>query len=325
MRLLMFKHGNSRRLGVLSGGPYVTVVDLAELAAATGSAAPPADLLALIDAGESGLDSVRTLVAKLDPSAGAPVIRPLAGLELLAPLDPPRGNVIAIGRNYAKHAAETARGGEEPKPPTVFTKAITTITGPHASIPIDPAVSDEIDWEVELGLVIGKRGANITRADALDHVFGYTVVNDVSARDIQNDTGRWQGHGWGGQYFKGKSLDSSCPSGPWVVTKDEIADPQSLKLRLTVNGVVKQASSPANMIHPVDAIVSWISYGMTLLPGMLVATGTPEGVGFARTPPEFIHIGDVVEAEVEGIGSLRNKCVATTHPRGVPDPRTSPD
>jgi 2-keto-4-pentenoate hydratase/2-oxohepta-3-ene-1,7-dioic acid hydratase in catechol pathway len=310
MRFLMFKHGNSRRLGVLSGGPYLTVIDLSELAAATGSAPPPADLLALIDAGDSGLDSVRKLMAKLTPSAGVPVIRPLAGLELLAPLDPPRGNVIAIGRNYAKHAAETAARGEEPKPPTVFTKAITTITGPNDEIPIDPAVSDEIDWEVELGLVIGKAGINITREDALEHVFGYMVVNDVTARDIQSD--------WGGQYFKGKSLDSSCPSGPWVVTRDEVADPQSLKLQLRVNGTVKQDSSTANMIYPVDAIISWISIGMTLLPGTMVATGTPEGVGFARTPPEFIHVGDVVEAEVEGIGALRNKFVAAGKSRRVP-------
>jgi 2-keto-4-pentenoate hydratase/2-oxohepta-3-ene-1,7-dioic acid hydratase in catechol pathway len=310
MRFLMFKHGNGRRLGVLSGGPYVTVIDLSELAAATGSAAPPADLLALIDAGDSGMDAVRNLLAKIKPSTGAPVIRPLAGLELLAPLDPPRGNVIAIGRNYAKHAAETATHGEEPKPPTVFTKAITTITGPNDEIPIDPAVSDEIDWEVELGLVIGKAGINITREDALEHVFGYTVVNDVTARDIQSD--------WGGQYFKGKSLDSSCPSGPWVVTRDEVADPQSLKLQLRVNGTVKQDSSTANMIYPVDAIISWISIGMTLLPGTMVATGTPEGVGFARTPPEFIHVGDVVEAEVEGIGMLRNKFVAAGKSRRVP-------
>src|SRR6202521_4466444 len=307
MRFLMFKHGEGRRLGVLSGGPYVTVVDLSELAAATGSAAPPADLLALIDAGESGLDSVRKLMAKLTPSAGAPVIRPLAGLQLLAPLDPPRGNVIAIGRNYAKHAAETAARGEEPKPPTVFTKAITTITGPNDDIPIDPAVSDEIDWEVELGLVIGKAGINITREDALEHVFGYTVVNDVTARDIQSD--------WGGQYFNGKSLDSSCPSGPWVVTPDEVDDPQALNLRLTVNGALKQDGTTSEMIHPVDSIISWVSIGMTLLPGMMIATGTPDGVGFARTPPEFIHVGDVVEAEVESIGTLRNKFVAAPKPR----------
>jgi 2-keto-4-pentenoate hydratase/2-oxohepta-3-ene-1,7-dioic acid hydratase in catechol pathway len=315
MRLLMFEHGSGRRLGVMAAGRSDTVIDLTELAKASGEPPPPADLMALIDAGDAGTASLKQLLAKLKPSDVAPVTRALAGVKLLAPLDPPRGNVIAIGRNYAKHAAETAAKGEKPKPPTVFTKAITSITGPNAEIPIDPAVSEDIDWEVELGVVIGKAGANITREDALDHVFGYTVINDVTARDIQNDTGRWQGQGWGGQYFKGKSLDSSCPSGPWVVTRDEVADPQSLKLRLTVNGKLKQDSTTANMIHPVDAVISWISYGMTLLPGMMVATGTPEGVGFARTPPEFIHIGDVVEAEVEGIGSLKNTFVAARNPR----------
>jgi len=263
--------------------------------------------MALIDAGEAGLASVKQLVAKLKPSAVAPITHPLADLRLLAPLDPPRGNVIAIGRNYAKHAAETAAKGEKPKPPTVFSKAITSITGPYDDIPIDPGVSAEIDWEVELGVVIGKAGVNITKEDALEHVFGYTVINDVTARDIQSD--------WGGQYFKGKSLDASCPSGPCVVTPDEVEDPQALSLRLTVNGTVKQDGTTSEMIHPVDSIISWVSVGMTLLPGMMIATGTPDGVGFARKPPEFIHVGDVVEAEVEGIGTLRNKFVAARHPR----------
>jgi 2-keto-4-pentenoate hydratase/2-oxohepta-3-ene-1,7-dioic acid hydratase in catechol pathway len=310
MRFLMFKQAGGRRLGVLAEGHADTVVDLTELAEASGSTPPPADLLALIDAGDAGIAAVRTLVAKLKPSAAAPIMRPLAGLKLLAPLDPPRGNVIAIGRNYAKHAAETAARGEAPKPPTVFSKAITSITGPQDDIPIDPAVSDEIDWEVELGVVIGKAGVNITKEDALEHVFGYTVINDVTARDIQS--------GWGGQFFKGKSLDSSCPSGPWVVTRDEVADPQSLNLRLTVNGAVKQDGTTAEMIHPVDAIISWVSIGMTLLPGMMIATGTPDGVGFARTPPEFIRVGDVVEAEVESIGALRNRFVAAGKSRRVP-------
>jgi 2-keto-4-pentenoate hydratase/2-oxohepta-3-ene-1,7-dioic acid hydratase in catechol pathway len=307
MRLLMFKHGSGRRLGVLAEGRSDTVVDLAELAAGSGAPAPPADLLALIDAGGAGMAAVKQLLAKLKPSAGAPITRPLADVKLLAPLDPPRGNVIAIGRNYAKHAAETAAKGEKPKPPTVFSKAITSITGPNDDIPIDPGVSDEIDWEVELGVVIGKAGVNITRDDALAHVFGYTVINDVTARDIQSD--------WGGQYFKGKSLDSSCPSGPWLVTPDEVEDPQALSLRLTVNGQLKQDGTTSEMIHPVDSIISWVSVGMTLLPGMMIATGTPDGVGFARKPPEFIHIGDVVEAEVEGIGTLRNKFVAARNPR----------
>lgn len=310
MRFLMFEHGSGRRLGILAEGDSAKVIDLAELAMASGSAAPPADLLALIDAGDSGMTAVRHLVGKLKPSAGAPIVNPLADLTVLAPLDPPRGNVIAIGRNYAKHAAETAAKGETPKPPTVFSKAITSITGPNADIPIDAAVSEEIDWEVELGVVIGKAGINITKEDALEHVFGYTVINDVTARDIQSD--------WGGQYFKGKSLDSSCPSGPWVVTRDEVDDPQSLNLRLTVNGTLKQDGTTSEMIHPVDAIISWVSIGMTLLPGMMIATGTPDGVGFARKPPEFIRVGDVVEAEVEGIGKLRNKFVAAGRNRRVP-------
>jgi len=307
MRLLMFEHGNGRRLGVLAAGRSDTVIDLAELAKASGSTPPPADLMALIDAGDAGLASVKQLLAKLKPSAGSPVTRQLDKVKLLAPLDPPRGNVIAIGRNYAKHAAETAAKGEKPKPPTVFSKAITSITGPHEDIPIDPGVSEEIDWEVELGVVIGKAGVNITREDALKHVFGYTVINDVTARDIQSD--------WGGQYFKGKSLDSSCPSGPWVVTPDEVEDPQALSLRLTVNGTLKQDGTTSEMIHPVASIISWVSVGMTLLPGMMIATGTPDGVGFARKPPEFIHVGDVVEAEVEGIGTLRNKFVAARNLR----------
>jgi 2-keto-4-pentenoate hydratase/2-oxohepta-3-ene-1,7-dioic acid hydratase in catechol pathway len=307
MRLLMFEHGNGRRLGVLAAGRSDTVIDLAELAKASGSTPPPKDLMALIDAGDAGLASVRQLLAKLKPSAGAPVMRQLDKVHLLAPLDPPRGNVIAIGRNYAKHAAETAATGEKPKPPTVFSKAITSITGPHDDIPIDPGVSEEIDWEVELGVVIGRVGVNITREDALKHVFGYTVINDVTARDIQSD--------WGGQYFKGKSLDSSCPSGPWVVTPDEVEDPQALNLRLSVNGKLKQDGTTSEMIHPVASIISWVSVGMTLLPGMMIATGTPDGVGFARKPPEFIHIGDVVEAEVVGIGTLRNKFVAARNRR----------
>jgi 2-keto-4-pentenoate hydratase/2-oxohepta-3-ene-1,7-dioic acid hydratase in catechol pathway len=309
MRLLMFEHRNGRRLGVLAAGRSDTVIDLMELANASGSPPAPANLMALIDAGGAGMASVKQLLAKLKPSAGAPVARQLDTVKLLAPLDPPRGNVIAIGRNYAKHAAETAAKGEKPKPPTVFSKAITSITGPHDDIPIDAGVSDEIDWEVELGVVIGKAGVNITREDAFDHVFGYMVINDVTARDIQND--------WGGQYFKGKSLDSSCPSGPWVVTPDEVEDPQALNLRLTVNGTVKQDGTTSEMIHPVDSIISWVSVGMTLLPGMMIATGTPDGVGFARTPPEFIRVGDVVEAEVEGIGTLRNKFVAAPNPRRV--------
>ena len=292
MKLLMFRnHANAadydgqRRLGALRPGHEDEVVDLSEVAT---------DVLAVIDAGERGLAQAHRAAA--DAKRGIP----LSEVTLLAPIDSPRGNIIAMGRNYQKHAEETAMDGDV-KPPTIFTKAITSITGPYDDIAIDPSISDKLDWEVELGVVIGRPGANITRRDAMDHVFGYFVLNDVSARDIQN--------GWGGQFFKGKSLDRSCPTGPWVVTKDEVPDPGKLALRLTLNGVVKQDSNTEDMIHPVDAIIEWSSKGMTLLAGALIATGTPDGVGFARTPPEYLKAGDVMETEVAGIGVLRNRIV----------------
>jgi len=290
MKLLMFRHDGERRLGALRPGHEHEVVDLSEVAP---------DLLAVIDAGERALEHARNVATNTNRGL------PLNDVTLLPPLDSPRGNIIAMGRNYQKHAEETATDGDV-KPPTIFTKAITSITGPYDDIEIDPSVSDKLDWEVELGVVIGTRGSNIARRDAMNHVFGYFVLNDVSARDIQN--------GWGGQYFKGKSLDRSCPTGPWVVTKDEAPGPGNLALRLTLNGVVKQEGNTSDMIHPVDAIIEWASKGMTLLPGALIATGTPDGVGFARTPPEYLKVGDVMETEVEGIGALRNRLVAAKVP-----------
>jgi 2-keto-4-pentenoate hydratase/2-oxohepta-3-ene-1,7-dioic acid hydratase in catechol pathway len=288
MRLLMFRADGTSRLGALRPGHDDEVVELSE----------PAGMLALIDAGDDGLARVRSAL-----SSSRSRTHRLKDLELLPPLPDPRGNVIAIGRNYQKHAEETAVvEGREPSPPTIFTKAITSLTEPNADIGIDPRISDKIDWEVELAIVIGKRGANIKRADGRSHVFGYTVLNDVTARDIQS--------GWGGQYFKGKSLDRSCPTGPWIVTSDEVENPQELDLVLRVNGTVKQDGNTRDMIYPVEAIIEWVSKGMTLLPGTLIASGTPDGVGFARTPPEYLQPGDVMESEVEGIGLLRNRILS---------------
>jgi 2-keto-4-pentenoate hydratase/2-oxohepta-3-ene-1,7-dioic acid hydratase in catechol pathway len=300
MKLLMFRDGSERRLGVIRDGSSEDVVDVSQLAQGNGSSGAPADILALIESGEDGLQRLRDLVASAKQSGA--MVRTLRDLTVLSPLDPPKGNVLAIGRNYEKHAAESARAwGENIKPPTVFTKAQTSITGPYDDIRIDPAISDKIDWEVELGVVIGKRGVNITAGDAMRHVFGYTVVNDISARDIQN--------GWGGQFFKGKSLDASSPVGPWVVTADEIPDVQNLRVSLRVNGETKQDGNTRDMINSVQQLIVWLSVGMTLLPGALIATGTPDGVGFARTPPEYLKPGDVMETEVERIGVLRNRMV----------------
>jgi 2-keto-4-pentenoate hydratase/2-oxohepta-3-ene-1,7-dioic acid hydratase in catechol pathway len=258
----------------------------------------PDDMLGLIDLGDAGLHRVQAVLAHQSAVQGH--LRSLDSIELLAPLDPPRENIICVGRNYLEHAQESARAsGEEVGRPTVFTKAQTTIAGPGASIRIDPAITSEVDWEVELGVVIGRRGINIPREEALEYVFGYTVLNDISARDLQ--------YGWGGQFFKGKSLDGFCPVGPWIVTRDEVPDPQNLRLCLRVNGEMKQDANTSDMIFPVDELVSQLSLGMTLLPGNLIATGTPVGVGFAREPQEFLRPGDEVEAEVVGIGILRNQ------------------
>lgn len=188
-----------------------------------------------------------------------------------------------------------------PPYPNVFTKAVTTVTGPYADIPLEASVSQQFDWEVELAVIIGRGGRHISRDEALAHVFGYTVVNDITARDIQNIGGV--------QWFQGKSVDFSCPMGPVIVTADEIPDPQALHLRLTVNGVTKQEDTSATMLFDVATIIETLSRVLTLEPGDVIATGTPAGVGFARTPPEYLHPGDVMESTVEEIGSLRNRMV----------------
>ena len=225
----------------------------------------------------------------------------LSQVVLEAPIPRPRKNVMCLGLNYAEHAKESAqargRQASALEAPLFFTKAPTTINRPYGTLIIDPAVSTQIDWEAELAVIIGKSGKNIREEDALSHVFGYTVLNDVTARDIQN---RHK------QFFKGKSIDGYCPMGPWIVTAGEIPDPQNLKLCLRVNGVTGQDDTTANMLFGVRSIIAILSQGMTLEAGDIIATGTPSGVGFARNPPEFLKAGDVMETEIEGIGTLRN-------------------
>lgn len=289
MRLLMYQRDGEVRPGLLHNSQ---VVDLRSLA---GDQTPP-DLLGLIDQGPGLLRSIRQ---KLE---SATVGYDLDAIRLRPPLNPPRGNVVAIGRNYLEHARESARArGEEMQRPTVFTKAQTSINGPDDDVVLDRSITKEADWEVELGVVLGRRALNVPAEKALDYVFGYTVVNDVSARDIQ--------FGWGGQFFKGKSLDGFCPIGPWIVTADEIPDPQNLRLTLAVNGTTKQDANTRDMIFPVRELIAQLSQGMTLLPGTLIATGTPEGVGFGREPAEYLQVGDLMESTVEGIGTLRNRMV----------------
>jgi 2-keto-4-pentenoate hydratase/2-oxohepta-3-ene-1,7-dioic acid hydratase in catechol pathway len=290
MRLATYRGASGPRLGVVRGEQIIDVAALAGFAQTS-------DMLSLIDQGQEGLARLRQALAGADDARlqqqGA--LHNLADARLLAPIPRPRKNIFCLGRNYAEHAAE--HGASVPEAPILFSKPPTTINHPNEPIVIDPAISEKIDWEVELGVVIGRAGKNIPAAQALDYVFGYTVINDISARDLQ-----WKHQQW----FKGKSLDGSCPMGPWIVTADEIADPHALRLLLRVNGVVKQDANTRAFIFNLPATIESLSAGMTVEPGDIIATGTPPGVGDARTPPEYLRPGDVVEAEIEGIGTLRN-------------------
>lgn len=306
MRIASFRADDgSVRVGVVRDGE---LVDLAR--AATALNAPEAreapdilrDMLSLIAAGPQALERIERLASV----APAEAIIQLGGAVLLAPIPRPVKNVLCVGRNYAEHAAESLRAaGAQPivgqTRPNIFTKAVTTVIGPFDDFPYDASVSEKIDWEIELAVIIGVGGRHIQREDALNHVFGYTVLNDISARDLQ--------HAPGLQWFTGKSLDGSCPMGPWIVTTDEIPDPSKLRLSLTVNGEVKQVDTTASMIYDVPTLIASLSEFMTLEPGDIIATGTPAGVGFSRTPPEFLKPDDVMESTIDGIGTMRNRVV----------------
>ncbi len=303
MRLLKFMlPGDHRpRLGALDSEDRI--IDLA--AEAERGAALPFDascMVSLAESGKPGLNALRDLLARARSGSIAQ-----RQARLLAPVPRPRKNVMCVGWNYLEHFQEGERirqsGQELPAHPVFFTKAPTAVIGPFDPIPFDAAVSDKLDWEVELGVVIGRAGKNIPEELAYDHVLGYTVINDVSARDLQ------RAHG--GQWFKGKSLDGTCPMGPVLVTADYV-DPNDLRLSCRVNGVVKQESSTRHMYFKISRIIAELSRGMTLEPGDVISTGTPPGVGFARTPPEYLKPGDILETEIEGIGALRNPVAAAS-------------
>ncbi len=277
------------------------IVDVTSLMSEGPYASAGATLLDLVIAGPDAWAAV----AKAVESAGAAAPgHATTDIVWHAPIPQPRKNIMCLGMNYSAHIQETAAiRGKDPKVPTVpviFTKAPTTVNGPYSDIPVDRDATSQVDWEVELAVVIGRTGKNIPAARAFEHVFGYTALNDVTARDLQKNHM---------QFFKGKSLDGFCPMGPVVVTADEFGDPQDKRLVCRVNGVVKQDGRTANMIFPVASIIEWLSKGLTLEAGDLIATGTPDGVGMGRTPPEYMQDGDVLETEVEGIGVLRNTIV----------------
>ena len=253
-------------------------------------------MLGIIHGGMKARIALDTLVESPPAAAYA-----LGEVKLHAPIPRPTKNVFCVGWNYLEHFEEGAKklqdNRELPKYPVLFSKAPTAVNGPYDPIPFDASISTSLDWEAELGMIIGTGGKNISEADAMKHVFGFTVINDVSWRDLQRRHG--------GQWLKGKSLDGTCPMGPWIVTADAI-DPTNLRIACRVNGVTKQDSNTKFLYFKLPRIIAELSLGTTLEPGDVISTGTPEGVGFARTPPEFMKPGDLMETEIEGIGILRN-------------------
>jgi 2-keto-4-pentenoate hydratase/2-oxohepta-3-ene-1,7-dioic acid hydratase in catechol pathway len=286
----------------LTDGRFLPVAAACKAAGVADAALREGSLQAVIDGGTAALEAVAGVIAKADAGDAALAALAVADPTMLAPLPSPKKNVFCVGRNYAEHIAEGARAQNTTvavtEVPVYFTKPSTAVVGPGATVPIFPHVSTQIDYEVELAIIIGTSGRDIPKGRAYDHVWGYTVLNDVTARDVQRRHG--------GQYFKGKGLDGSCPMGPVIVTKDEVADPQALALRCLVNGELRQNSTTAQMIFDIPTLIASLSEGLTLDPGDILATGTPSGVGYAMTPPNFLKDGDEVTCEVEGIGRLTN-------------------
>jgi 2-keto-4-pentenoate hydratase/2-oxohepta-3-ene-1,7-dioic acid hydratase in catechol pathway len=278
MKLARFETGGHTRIGVVAGDGLICLTEVGF---------GYSDMFPLIAAGPDELARIRDRTAP-----AAPHYR-LDDVRLLAPLRP--GKYLAIGMNYARHVAEMGHA-ERPQHQYWFNKQTTCINGPHD--PIELGVTEMLDYEVELGVVIGRAAKGVTAADALGHVFGYLVANDVSARD-------WQRHS--PTFTMGKSFDTHGTIGPWIVTADEIPDPQALGLRCLVNGEVRQQSSTSDMSFTVAEQIEYLSTAFTLEPGDLLATGTPEGVGAAMKPPRFLKPGDVVRCEIDGIGAIENR------------------
>src|SRR5262252_2790696 len=307
MKLAQFKTKDSerQRLGILLGD---VICDVAELARAAKSAGgDPADWLleidstrAVIERGSSAIDSIRSLVdgGQKPTNSGAFTAAQVDSIDFLPAVYPSK--ILAIGRNYADHAAEG--GSDLPKAPLLFNKLPNSLSAHNVPIVL-PHISEQVDYEAELAVIIGRRARRVDEAQAFDYVFGYSLINDVSARDLQFGDGQWT---------RGKSLDTFAPLGPFITTRDEIEDVQTLKIEGLLNGQVMQSSNTSKMIFKVAHLVSYLSQGITLEPGDVIATGTPDGVGIFRKPPVLLKPGDVFEVKIEKLGTLRNPVVAAT-------------
>ena len=317
MKLLTLKTNQCFGLGALVGDAVLDLNIAFEKhlgGAFDGSEGPFClDMLSFLELGEDGLSEARKAreeASRLIEEGGdlfrEGVLFKLSDVVLAAPIQRPRKNVVCLGLNYTDHIAEGSRArGEPPRPlpehPIYFTKPPTAVAGPYDDI-VYPRASERLDYEVELAFVVGKKGKYINERDAYDHIAGYTVFNDVSARDLQRRHGQW---------YKGKSCDTFAPMGPYLVTSKEIGDPMDLDVWLKVNGETRQSSNTGNMIFSISKILSVLSEGITMEVGDIVATGTPSGVGYSH-PSGLLKVGDIVEAWIERIGAIKNKVIAET-------------
>jgi 2-keto-4-pentenoate hydratase/2-oxohepta-3-ene-1,7-dioic acid hydratase in catechol pathway len=301
MRLVTYRANSAAaRVGVMTGG---LIVDVEKLGAAHGVVLPW-EMLSLIDDAATVLSHLRDLVASSSERFPVGSAQLAENVRILAPIPRPRKNIFGIGLNYRAHVDESARSldtsQEVPQRPVLFSKPPTTVIGPGDAIHHDAKLTQQLDWEVELAVIIGKTATRVAAEAAMSHVFGYSVIIDISARDNRR----------GGQWIFSKGMDTFAPFGPCIVTADEIAQPHELDLWLKKNGEMKQNSNTRHMIFRIPELICDISSGMTLEPGDVIATGTPSGVGAGRTPPEWLWPGDVIEAGVEHIGMLRHPIVA---------------
>jgi 2-keto-4-pentenoate hydratase/2-oxohepta-3-ene-1,7-dioic acid hydratase in catechol pathway len=299
MKFISFRYKDQIAAGVVVAEG---VLNLAAAAKAAGETADLSSTLAIIRGGEESLAICRRLASHAAQSGEA--LLPMSQIQKLAPIPQPIRNVFCVGRNYVDHVKEGAAAMRAelklPVVPQFFTKATLTVIGPGADVRLDRKLTQKLDYEVELAVIIGRGGRDIAASTALEHVFGYSIANDVTARDLQRRHEQW---------FKGKSLDSTLPLGPCIVSSDEIDDPKALELSLSVNGQERQRARVDQMIFDIPTIIASLSAGLTLLPGDIIATGTPSGVGFAMTPPQYLHDGDEMLARIDRIGELRNRVV----------------
>lgn len=297
MKLLTYKTADTEpRLGFILNNQVIDMEDFGEIS----NFPLPDNMLDLIDMGIEIVDELNDMIAETEPSFIEEIAYDMDEVTFLAPIPKPRKNIIGIGLNYTEHIAESARTldttGKLPQKPIIFSKPPTTVTATNTEIIKNTKLTSQLDWECELAVVIGKKGKYVPKSEALDYVFGYTVINDVSARDCRRE----------GQWIVSKGQDTFAPMGPILVTKDEIENPHNLNLSLKVNGVEKQNSNTKFMLFNINDLIEDLSIVFTLEPGDIIATGTPAGVGAGRDPQEWLYDGDVVEATVEGIGTIVN-------------------